>query len=586
MARRHLPLQLVRSTAAPRLAPGVLWMKTLVCASVAVMGCGGPQPAPLTEGLRTRSEENDLRAKKRKEKDEQEARKKADEEAVRLAEAQKRERDEAEKERRKQEMAARERVEREKRDADAKTEAPANENTPSAASEAAIKAFTSVAEIQIIPLPQTFPDKVLCPFDTEHLRDAACDLAVIGSETVRMSVERSAAVDGQPPTWTVIGSQFDAISQSWGPPVTVCRLVVRNRMLRLEWPNPEISPQHALFRTMENGAVIVSCKTAAGNAEIRRQILFAEPIDLAASGTDTITLDPLAGKAEAQFDPRIAARLKVIEPAALRWSLKLTHLQWTRPEQIRTPDTQLTIQLPSKPLPGVVIGYQQVDAKGQEMVQLVGQLWIEAALTFSRQEASLKVGSKITGLSFVPLLDPVITLDTLRDAFRRPGGLDPLEKAALKVLTDRFLNEKYRVLAFDAFAQGSDDCTKLGITNMAGFKSQRQNLDLEKAAIRKPGQSYPNPSGIGSFTYTDEAEYKSLRDASARNFAELKRIEDAFVNGERDRARQEATAIRQALEDNAKWFEPIIVKIQSLAAIATDSKGREYSLPIVKSPVE
>jgi len=191
-------------------------MKTLVFACVAVMGCGGPQPAaPVTEGLRTRSEENDLRAKKRKEKDEQEARKQADEEAVRLAEAQKRERDEADKERREQEMAARERVEREKHDADAKTEAEANGEKPSTASEAAIKAFTSVAEIQIIPLPQTFPDKVLCPFDTEHLRDAACDLAVIGSETVRMSVERSAAVDGQPPTWTVIGSQFDAISQSW-----------------------------------------------------------------------------------------------------------------------------------------------------------------------------------------------------------------------------------------------------------------------------------------------------------------------------------------------------------------------------------
>jgi hypothetical protein len=582
MARRHLPLKLVLSTAAPRLAPGVSWMKTLAFACVAVMGCGGPQPAPLTEGLRTRSEENDLLAKKRKEKDEQEARKKADEEAVRLAEAQKRERDEAEKERRKQEMAARERVEPEKRDDD-ETKAPANEDTPSAASEAAIKAFTSVAEIQIIPLSQTFPDRVLCPFDAEHLRDAACDLAVIGSETVRMSVERSAAVDRQPPTWTVTGSQFDAISQSWGPPVTVCRLAVRDRMLRLEWPNPQISPQHDLFRTMENGAVIVSCKTTAGNAEIRRQMLFAEPIDLAASGKDTITLDPLAGKAEAQFDPRIAARLKVIEPAALHWSLEVTHPQWTRPEQLRTPDTQLTVQLPSKPLPGVVIGYQQVDAKGQGMVQLIGQLWLEAAFTFSRQEASLKVDSKITGLSFVPLLDPVITLDTLRDAFRRPGGLDPLEKAVQKVLTDRFNNnEKYRGLAFDAFAQGSDDCKTLGITNLAGFKSHRQKLEQESAAIRVPGKVYPAPSGIGSFTYTDEAEYKFRIDASARKFAELTRIEDAFVNGERDRAKQEATDIRKALEANAEWFDPITVKIQSLAAIATDSKGREYSLPIVK----
>jgi len=178
----------------------------------------------------------------------------------------------------------------------------------------------------------------------------------------------------------------------------------------------------------------------------------------------------------------------------------------------------------------------------------------------------------------------VINLDTLRDAFRGPRGLDPLEKAVQKVLTDRFLNEKYRVLAFDAFAQGSDDCKKLGIPNFAGLESHRQKLEQEKAAIRVPGKVYPAPNGIGSTTYTDEAEYKFRLDASARNFAELKRIEDAFVNGEKDRAREEANAIGKALEANAKWFDPVTVTIQSLAAIATDSKGREYSLPIVKSP--
>jgi hypothetical protein len=583
MARRHLPLTLVPPTAAPPAAPGTSWMKTLVCACVAVMGCGGPQPAPLTEGLRTRSEENDLLAKRRKEKDEQEARKKADEEAARIAEAEKRERDEAEKARRKQEMADRERVEGEKRDADAETKPAANENTPSAAREAAIKAFASVAEIQTIPLTQTFPDKVLCPFDTEHVRDAACDLAVIGSETVRMSVEHSPAADGQPTTWTVTGSQFDPLSQSWGTPIRVCRMVTRDRMLRLEWPNPEISPQHDLFRTMENGAVIVSCKTAAGDAEIRRQILLAEPVDLATGGNDKITLDPLAGEAESAFDPRIAARLKAIAPSALRWSLELTHPQWTVPEHLRTPDTQFTVQLPSKPLPGVAIGYQQVDAKAQGLVQLVGQLWVETALTFSRQEARLKVDSKITGLGFLPLLDPVITLDTLRDAFRGPRGLDPLEKAVQKLLTDRFLNnDKYRVLAFDAFAKDSDDCKKLGITNLANFESHRQTLERERAAIQVPGKNYPAPDGSGSTTYTDEAEYKSLLDASARRFAEVQRIKAAFVNGENDRASQEATAIRKALEDNATWFDPMTVTIQSLAAIATDSKGREYSLPIVK----
>ena len=537
-------------------------MKILVFACIAVMGCGGPQPEPWDHGLRTHTEENDLRNRKKKEKDKQAAQKKPVEEPVGNPPIEPVEVE-----------PPREDVENPRRDEQMKKEAEA------------IKAFTSVAERQVIPLVQTFPDKVLCPFDAEHLPGAACDLAVIGSDTVRMSVERSPAADGQPPTWTVTGSQFDTLSQSSGPPVTVCRLVVRNRMLRLEWPNPEISPQHALFRTVENGLLIVSCKTAAGDSEIRRQILFAEPIDLAASGAAEIALDPLAGKDEARFDPRIVARLKVIEPSALRWSLEVTHPQWTRPEQLRTPDTQLTVQLPSATLPGVAIEYLDFDAKSKSLVKRASDIRLEAVLTFFPQEASLKLDSELTGLDTMPLLKSVITVEALRNAFRGPRGLDPLEKAVQKVLQDRFLNnEKHHVLAFDAFAKDSDDCKKLGITNLASFESHRQKLERERAAIRVPGTVYPAPNGIGSIMYNDEREYKLRLDASTRNFAELKRIEAAFVNGEKDRARQEAIDIRKALEDSATWFGPITVKIRSLSALATDSKGLEYAIPIVKQP--
>jgi hypothetical protein len=541
--------------------------RALVDRARAIVGIDGGKAADESSiDLRTRSEENDLRKKKTTEQDAQKT-------AVRIAEPEKPKPDDTEKERPKPGMADRKSAEQ---TTDAEKKA--------AASEAAIEDFTSVAEIKTIPLTQTFPGKVLCPFDAEHLRDAACDLAVIGSETVRMSVERTAAVDGQPPTWTVTGSQFDAISQSWGPPVTVCRMVAREGRLRLEWPNSEISPQHDLFRTVENGLLIVSCKTAAGDSEIRK-ILFADPIDLAASGTDTITLDPLAGKDDAQFDSRIATRLKVIEPSALRWSLEVTHPQWTVPKQLRTPDTHLPVQLPSEPLPGVPIEYLDFDAKSKSLVKRAGKIRLEAPLTFSRQEARLKVDSKMTDINTVPLLNSAITVEALRNAFRETGGLDSLERAVLKVLADRFLNnEKYRVVAFHAFAQGSDDCTKLGITNVASFESHKQKLKYEKESIRELGKTYRNPNGIGGYTYSDAAEHKSLHDASAKNFAEVQKIEAAFLTEEKDRAAQEANAIRKALEQNAKWFEPITVKIQSLEATAKDSKGREYTVPIVTTP--
>jgi hypothetical protein len=233
----------------------------------------------------------------------------------------------------------------------------------------------------------------------------------------------------------------------------------------------------------------------------------------------------------------------------------------------------------------VAIGYQQVDAKGSGLVQLVGQLQIDSTLAFPPQEARLKLDSKITGLDTLPLLKSVITVEALRNAFRGTGGLDSLEKAVLKVLADRFHNnDKYRVLAFHAFAQGSDDCKKLGITNVASLESYRQKLKYEKQSIRELGKTYGYPNGIGGYTYSDAAEHKSLHDASAKNFAEVQKIEAAFLNGENARAMQEANAIRKALEASAKCFDPITVKIQSLEAVAKDSKDKEYKFPIVTTP--
>jgi hypothetical protein len=204
--------------------------RAIVDSARAIVGMGGGNAADeSSSGLRTAAETKDLHEKKQKENDKQADPKKA----ARNAEAVKPQQDEAEQKPPKQEMADREPAAREKSEASAKTKAEANEDEPSTASQAAIKAFTSVAKSQVIPLVQTFPDKDLCPFDAEHLPGAACDLAVIGSDTVHMSVERSPAADGQPPTWTVTGEQFDPLEQKWGTRVTVCRLVLRKGTLRL-----------------------------------------------------------------------------------------------------------------------------------------------------------------------------------------------------------------------------------------------------------------------------------------------------------------------------------------------------------------
>ena len=562
--------------------------RSLVDRARANVGVGGGNVADGSAiALRSPTETAENLAKKKIEKAEQEAQKKADEEAARIAEAEKRERDEAEKARRKQEMADRESADKRKEEAATRDKA--------AASEAAIKAFRSVEEIRTIPLTQTFPDRVLCPFDTEHLRDAACDLAYIrpepiDSETVRMSVQRSPAADDQPPTWTVTGSQYDPLSQSWGKPVTVCRLVVRNRMLRLEWPTPEISPEHALFRTMENGAVIVSCKTAAGDAEICREIRFAEPIDLATSGKDTITLDPLAGsdpkagKDEASFDPTLAKRLEVIEPSALRWSLEVIHPQWTAPEQLRRPDTQLTVHLPSKPLPGVAIGYLDFDAKSKSLVKRASDMRLDSTLTFSQREARLKVESQMTGIDTVPLLNSVITVEALRNAFRETDGLEPLENAVQKVLVNNSKNERYRHSALNAFLQESKLAKELRVADADAFTLRALQLENERKSIRIPGQFYPNELGAGKILYDNENKYNAEMNEWRPKSDKLKALLADFEEDWSKKTNDAVADIKTALKKNAKWFDPITITIQSLSAIATDSKGGKYPISIVKTP--
>lgn len=460
------------------------------------------------------------------------------------------------------------------------------EKTKVAARKSGIVAFQGIPDRQVIPLLQTVPDKVLCPFDAEHLIDPACDLAVVGSETIRLQVDRLPDAEGQSPTWTVTGRRFDPIAQAFAGSVVVCRLVNRKGALSIDWPNPEISPQHDLFRAMENSVLIVSCREATGAPEIRRQILFARPIDLVAEGNNVIRLDPLAGEQVTPLDPRVNARLACIDPAELQWCFTLTHPHWKTAQHLRTPDTQITLTLPATPTPGLAIGYQHLDPKRQSLTPLAGDLRVEASLAFAPREAgshkaSVTFRPMISGLDHVPLLRPVITLDSLRDAFRTPRSLDQIENATSAKLEDRAKNDaRYRVLAFDAFLRGSADAQKLAITDSAAFSDRHVKLQLQRAAIKVPGRPYPKAGG-GLETYKDAAEYEANVAMSNKSIAELEKLGNDFLTSQHMLAGHEAKAISTMLEDNRGLFDPITVTIQSLSAPAKDSTGTQCNVDFV-----
>jgi len=409
----------------------------------AVLGCGRQTRVSLTEELRSPAEDQDIRKIRQTDKaqgEEQDKRRVVDER--RLEAERKRIAEEAEL-RRQQEISDRERLDREDKESEAKKKADA--------SEVAFRAFESVPDCQTIPLAQTRTEKCLCPFNADSLIDPACDLATVDAETIRMLIEHDPATDEAPFAWTVTGKRFDSISGMWGDPVVVCRLVVREGSLCIEWPNTEISDEHELFRAVENSMLIVSCRNATGDSKILRQIVLREPIDLASANNATITLDPLAEKGALTLDSRLTERLTDVPQFALTWTIELTHPKWLAPQQLSAPDTAVAVVLPSAGLPGIEVGYQDIDPKGGGLGRLFGNLRVEATLRFSPKEAALSLNDqKVTGLDNVPLLRPTITIAALRDTFRNQGGPDQFERSLQSMLDNRLKttgNESKAVVA-------------------------------------------------------------------------------------------------------------------------------------------
>jgi len=383
-------------------------------ALIALMGCDKQTRASLTGELGSPSEDQDIRDSRKKENDLRVEQEKKHVEEERRAEADRKRLAEVAELHRQQEIADRERLDREGKEA--KAEAKAN------AIETAFKAFESVPDCQVRRLALTQTGQRLCPFDAEHLIDPGCDLTVIESETGDICIERDPATDQTPFAWTVTGKQFDSISGIWRDPVVVCRLVVREGSLCIEWPNTAISDEHEFFRALENGMLSVSCLNATGDSEIVRQILLAEPIDLASANNATIALDPLAEKPVVSFDSQVAQRLKYIPPRELSWTIELTHPKWPSPRQFSKPDTKVALKFPSAEFPEIEIGYQDANPKSGGLDKFVGKLRVEATLRFSPQEAAISlIDRKITGFDHVPLLKPVITIAGLRRCLPQSG---------------------------------------------------------------------------------------------------------------------------------------------------------------------
>ena len=465
----------------------------------------------------------------------------------------------------------------EKHDADSKRKAKASDD--------AIRDFNSVPELKLIPLMELWetvpPRKALCLFDAAHLNSPDCDLAVVDSETVCIRVDRE---DSQRLTWTVTGEQYDKYSGRKGEPVTVCRLISREGQLWLEWPNSEISPQHVLFQAIENSMLIVSSRNTTEDKEVQRKILFAEPIDLAGSEHHMLSLDPLAGKNAIPLAPRLAARIRGIKPSALKWSFLLTHPSWSNPLRLQSPDTELEVQLPSRPSRGVPIGYQNADAKAKELVDLVGHVRIEATIDLSLQEAHVTIDPKFARLDGVPLLAPLITAATLRKALSEQRNIDQLESTLKRAIKQREKNKLFQTLSFNAFLIFSPVAQKEKVTDQTTYREYKRILEgrLEEtnARMHQLENGPPLPKA------KHEALIKSLSSESENQTNALKKWQELDVQQKEEQQKKtadEAKAIIDALDAGRAIFEPINVEIKTFEAVATDSQGREYTVRIIKS---
>lgn len=420
------------------------------------------------------------------------------------------------------------------------------------------------------PLPRAVN---LCTFEGcsfADLIDPTIEIACPYEGQDRLDVRPETASLDHTRTWTVTGAFFDSIAGSYEKPVVICRIHGQDSALQLE---PLVATSHRLFSRLENSVILVGSKEPGTNVEkIRGQIRLAEPIDMTKR---RIILDPLGGAPAGDgvtkdLDQDISRRVEDIPTDRIRWTFVLEHdalpgkkenlddedIAETDPRDGDKTSKQLkqTLKLGGADEKGLGLTWGIPESDGTYRDKTV-YVRMDAGVTFSLQPLRFEVEPTLV---FSPqdkqsiLLKNVLTMERLSD-IRELG--EPMER--------------FKKAFALALMQQPDDYLNTLNSDRLRWVMQRDNLP-PPGSLGNPGKTETNTSSYNAAVQDFNNKLNDLW---------KNKIEPRLNENKR---RGEVSA--DSICSNERWqsgFGVITVRITTCEAIARDSHGNEYRIPIV-----
>jgi hypothetical protein len=512
------------------------------------------------------------------------------------------------------------------------------------ASRAAIKSFKDNGEEKTVsiqppqaagftveaPRPAAVRDP-LCAFDHENPTWECTIWSCVSPKQSKLWAKPNG-----PAAWSVMGQQFDSVLGDWRPPFEVCRLAAREGHLWLEWPNPEITTTHALFKALEISLLEVSCRDdediqADGKGKrLSRRIRFREPVVLASK-----QIDPLVPESILLDSATLARYVATIAEGDLHLKFKLTHpnlpekLVTKREEKEPKSASSSTAKTPVEKLPNtqVLVGYKDANTKSNppwKLRRLEGSPQITTEIEFVRStersvkpEIAIGVKSNITGLDKAQILKKLFTFNWLSQARESMNSSDAGPESFPAIT--KALDWKNRtqetgggpenlvwpyldltvVLAPEAITKIDKDIKDMGLDEVRCRASCFGHLAVivgrlqpwPAGEVKRIGYPYPDAEGKLR-PYNDEQGRENLintLNGHRNKLASIIRDLDEDIEEKLSQiAADDAKAISDAIKPMLRELKPTMFEVLSISAVATarDAEGKEKSPEVGEKAIE
>jgi hypothetical protein len=402
-------------------------------------------------------------------------------------------------------------------------------------------------------------------FTIEHLIDPSFEFAS-PREGARLTITEEPTGRDNTRTWLVSGTVKNKITSDWQPAADVCRIVARENTLRLK---PLVKVDNELFMRLQNSLLLISTQDPDSQASPpvpRCTILMAKPLDV----RERYLLDPLAKKDTIPIhdEDNVIKRLAGINLKDLEWEITLSHPAFRDSPVLTHSATAIDRPLAMTDKGPISVTYHIIDPSGLMMPVGTATLTLNVEVCLGWKDDQDKNGSK----------------DKPHTEFRPCFYLNPIFEGFTddsKVLHNRIPPEKLRRATNDNAWKPIEVIVSRNLMEYSPDPClDRLNADLAK--LNKELGDILRPAVPVASTEDSRKQYNELC-ANKRGEIQNKRTQINDHRGtKQEKFTTDAKEAVETLKNNVQYFQPIEARIRRLDAVARDSKGNEYRIPIVK----